>query len=116
PPSRSDVWWACTTGWPTGGEPSGHRVVGVVGGWASQPQGEGPQGEDASRGRGGRPVVLKRRSVPPGEPCHPATVPHGSVGGRGKRRKRPRPRPTQSRPSFPLPAAAEGWRSASVNL
>src|SRR5262249_48975944 len=38
-------------------------------------------------GEGGvRPVVLKRRIVPTGEPCNTETVPHGSVGGRGKRR------------------------------
>jgi hypothetical protein len=30
-------------------------------------------------------VVLKRWSVPTGELCHTETVPHGSVGGRGKR-------------------------------
>jgi hypothetical protein len=39
-------------------------------------------------GEGGvRPVVLKRRIVPTGEPCNTETVPHGSVGGRGKRSK-----------------------------
>src|SRR5215471_828820 len=38
-------------------------------------------------GEGGvRPVILKRRIVPTGEPCNTETVPHGSVGGRGKRR------------------------------
>jgi hypothetical protein len=48
-------------------------------------------------GEGGvRPVILKRRIVPTGEPCNTETVPHGSVGGRGKRSKLPRPRPTQS--------------------
>jgi HEPN domain-containing protein len=37
-------------------------------------------------GEGGvMPVVLKRWSVPTGEPCNTETVPHGSVGGRGKR-------------------------------
>ena len=30
-------------------------------------------------------MVLKRRIVPTGEPCNTETVPHGSVGGRGKR-------------------------------
>jgi hypothetical protein len=63
-----------------------------------------------SRGRGVRPVVLKRRIVPTGEPCNTETVPHGSVGGRGKRSKLPRPRPTQSRSSLPLPVAAQDWR------
>jgi hypothetical protein len=48
---------------------------------------------------------LKRRIVPTGEPCNTETVPHGSVGGRGKRSKLPRPRPTQSRASLRLPAA-----------
>ena len=31
-------------------------------------------------------MFLKRRIVPTGEPCNTETVPHGSVGGRGKRR------------------------------
>jgi hypothetical protein len=31
-------------------------------------------------------VILKRCIVPTGEPCNTETVPHGSVGGRGKRR------------------------------
>jgi hypothetical protein len=30
-------------------------------------------------------MILKRWSVPTGEPCNTETVPHGSVGGRGKR-------------------------------
>ena len=43
-------------------------------------------------------MVLKRRIVPTGEPWNTETVPHGSVGGRGKRSTLPRPRPTQSQP------------------
>jgi hypothetical protein len=36
-------------------------------------------------GEGGvRPVVLKRRIVPTGEPCNTETVLHGSVGAGGK--------------------------------
>ena len=31
-------------------------------------------------------MILKRCIVPTGEPCNTETVPHGSVGGRGKRR------------------------------
>ena len=52
PTSRSNVLCACTAGWPTGRKFSGHRVVVVVRGWENQPQGEGPQVEDDSRGRG----------------------------------------------------------------
>ena len=35
------------------------------------------------------PVVLKRWSVPTGEPCNTETVTHGSEGGQEKRRRHP---------------------------
>src|SRR5262249_35443557 len=50
---------------------------------------------------GGRPVVLKRWSVPTGEPCHTATVPHGAVGGRQKRS-----RETTSLAAYPISCLA----------
>ena len=47
---------------------------------------QGHRGSTTAGEGGVRPVVLKRWSVPTGEPCHTETIPHGSVGGRGKRR------------------------------
>src|SRR5215468_9048031 len=77
PPSRGDVWGACTAGGPTGRKSSGHSVVGGVRGWASQPQGAGPPVEDESRGRGCEtcyPKAVKR--------AHGRAVEHGNGSAR----------------------------------
>ena len=63
----------------------------VVGGWASQPQGEGPQVAYASRGRGCEPRAPEAANRATGEPCNPATVPPGSVGGPGEKEQAPSP-------------------------
>ena len=83
-------------------------MVVVVGGWESQPQGDGPQVEYDSRGRG-----CETRDPDAANRAHWRAGEHrkGSVrfgGGLGeKERKLPRPQPTQSRASLPLPAAGE---------
>jgi hypothetical protein len=116
PPSRGDGLGACPAGWPTGRKSEGHSV-GVGGrGWASQPQGAGPQGADESRGRGGEtcyPDAVHRADWRAGSPGNGAARFGGGPGE--KARQRPRPRPTQSRASLPLPAAAQARRWAQYD-
>ena len=57
------------------------------------------------------PVVLKRWSVPTGEPDNTERVPSGSVGGRGKRSVSYLARGLPNL-AFRLPAAADAQRSA----
>ena len=75
-----------------GGMAYGTRVLGSQSGrrsprWGKPTPGQRATGGVRQAGAGGViPVILKRWSVPTGEPCNTETVPHGSVGGRGKRR------------------------------
>jgi hypothetical protein len=51
-------------------------------------------------------MVLKRWSVPTGEPCNTEMVPHGSVGGRQKRS-----RETTSLAAYPISSVAPAFGS-----
>ena len=52
-------------------------------------------------------MILKRWSVPTGEPCNTETVPHGSVGGRQKRSRK-----TTSLAAYPISCLAPAARRA----